>query len=82
VVTSEQWARFRNCHCDRVRELALGRDRQALLMKYREWCRGKTQPANYFRCWRPNMTITTLGWLGMAAYAVHILEEYILGWRN
>jgi hypothetical protein len=28
------------------------------------------------------MTMTTLGWLGMAAYAAHILEEYILDWRN
>lgn len=28
------------------------------------------------------MTLTTLAWLGMAAYAVHILEEYIFDWRN
>jgi hypothetical protein len=28
------------------------------------------------------MTMTTLGWLGMAAYAAHILEEYTLDWRN
>jgi hypothetical protein len=28
------------------------------------------------------MTMTTLAWLGMAAYAAHILEEYILDWRN
>lgn len=28
------------------------------------------------------MTLTTLAWLGMAAYAAHILEEYALDWRN
>lgn len=28
------------------------------------------------------MTIETLGWLGMAAYAAHILEEYMLDWRG
>jgi hypothetical protein len=28
------------------------------------------------------MTMTTLAWLGMAAYAMHILEEYALDWRN
>jgi hypothetical protein len=28
------------------------------------------------------MTITTLAWLGMAAYAMHVLEEYALDWRN
>jgi hypothetical protein len=28
------------------------------------------------------MTMTTLAWLGMAAYAAHILEEYTLDWRN
>jgi hypothetical protein len=28
------------------------------------------------------MTMTTLGWLGMAAYAMHILEEYTLDWRG
>ena len=28
------------------------------------------------------MSITTLAWLGMAAYAAHILEEYTLDWRN
>ena len=28
------------------------------------------------------MTLTTLAWLGMAAYAMHILEEYTLDWRN
>jgi hypothetical protein len=26
--------------------------------------------------------MTTLAWLGMAAYAAHILEEYTLDWRN
>jgi hypothetical protein len=28
------------------------------------------------------MTLETLGWLGMAAYAAHILEEYTLDWRG
>jgi uncharacterized protein with HXXEE motif len=28
------------------------------------------------------MTMTTLAWLGMAAYAMHILEEYTLDWRG
>jgi len=28
------------------------------------------------------MTMQTLGWLGMAAYAAHILEEYMLDWRG
>ncbi|WP_296707091.1 HXXEE domain-containing protein [Rhodoblastus sp.] len=28
------------------------------------------------------MTMTTLAWLGMAAYAMHILEEYALDWLN
>lgn len=28
------------------------------------------------------MTLTTLAWLGMAAYAMHILEEYTLDWRG
>jgi Protein of unknown function with HXXEE motif len=28
------------------------------------------------------MTMTTLAWLGMAAYAAHILEEYTLDWRG
>jgi hypothetical protein len=28
------------------------------------------------------MGITTLAWLGMAAYAMHILEEYTLDWRG
>ena len=28
------------------------------------------------------MTLPTLAWLGMAAYAAHILEEYTLDWRN
>jgi hypothetical protein len=28
------------------------------------------------------MTLSTLAWLGMAAYAAHILEEYTLDWRN
>jgi hypothetical protein len=28
------------------------------------------------------MTLETLAWLGMAAYAAHILEEYTLDWRN
>jgi hypothetical protein len=28
------------------------------------------------------MTMETLGWLGMAAYAAHILEEYTLDWRG
>lgn len=28
------------------------------------------------------MTITALAWLGMAAYAMHILEEYTLNWRD
>jgi hypothetical protein len=28
------------------------------------------------------MTMTTLAWLGMAAYSAHILEEYTLDWRN
>jgi hypothetical protein len=28
------------------------------------------------------MTMTTLAWLGMAAYAAHILEEYMLDWRG
>jgi hypothetical protein len=28
------------------------------------------------------MTMTTLGWLGVAAYAMHILEEYTLDWRG
>lgn len=29
-----------------------------------------------------NMTMTTLAWLAMAAYAMHILEEYALDWRG
>jgi uncharacterized protein with HXXEE motif len=28
------------------------------------------------------MSLETLAWLGMAAYAAHILEEYTLDWRN
>lgn len=28
------------------------------------------------------MSMTTLAWLGMAAYAMHILEEYMLDWRG
>jgi Protein of unknown function with HXXEE motif len=28
------------------------------------------------------MTMTTLAWLGMAAYAAHVLEEYTLDWRG
>lgn len=28
------------------------------------------------------MDLTTLSWLGMASYAVHILEEYTFDWRN
>ena len=28
------------------------------------------------------MTLTTLAWLNMAAYALHILEEHTLDWRN
>lgn len=28
------------------------------------------------------MTMETLAWLGMVAYAAHILEEYTLDWRN
>jgi hypothetical protein len=28
------------------------------------------------------MTMATLAWLGLAAYAAHILEEYTLDWRN
>jgi hypothetical protein len=28
------------------------------------------------------MNMTTLAWLGMAAYSVHILEEYTLDWRG
>jgi hypothetical protein len=28
------------------------------------------------------MTMQTLAWLGMAAYAAHILEEYTLDWRG
>lgn len=28
------------------------------------------------------MSLTTLAWLSMAVYAVHILEEYTFDWRN
>ncbi len=28
------------------------------------------------------MTLATLAWLAMAAYAAHILEEYTFDWRN
>jgi hypothetical protein len=28
------------------------------------------------------MSLTTLAWLAMAAYAVHILEEHTLNWRD
>lgn len=28
------------------------------------------------------MSLTTLAWLALAAYAAHILEEYSLDWRN
>lgn len=28
------------------------------------------------------MTLTTAAWLAMAAYSLHILEEYTLDWRN
>ena len=28
------------------------------------------------------MNLTTLAWLGMAAYALHILEEYSFNWRG
>ena len=28
------------------------------------------------------MTLTTLAWLAMAAYSLHILEEHALDWRN
>lgn len=29
-----------------------------------------------------NMNLMTLAWLAFAAYAVHILEEYMFDWRN
>ena len=29
-----------------------------------------------------NITLSTLAWLSMAAYSVHILEEFSLDWRN
>jgi hypothetical protein len=29
-----------------------------------------------------NMSLATLAWLGMAAYAFHILEEFMLDWRG
>ena len=28
------------------------------------------------------MTLQTLAWLAMAAYSIHILEEFMLDWRN
>jgi hypothetical protein len=28
------------------------------------------------------MTLTTLAWLCMAAYAIHIVEEFMLNWRD
>lgn len=28
------------------------------------------------------MTLTTLAWLCMAAYAIHIMEEFMLNWRD
>ncbi len=28
------------------------------------------------------MSLVTLSWLAFAAYAVHILEEFALDWRN
>ena len=28
------------------------------------------------------MTLVELSWLALAAYAVHMLEEYILNWRD
>jgi len=28
------------------------------------------------------MTLQTLAWLAMAAYAIHILEEFMFDWRN
>jgi len=28
------------------------------------------------------MTLTDLGWLGLGAYGLHILEEYTFDWRN
>jgi hypothetical protein len=28
------------------------------------------------------MTLQTLAWLAMAAYALHIMEEYTFDWRN
>lgn len=28
------------------------------------------------------MTLQTLAWLAMAAYSIHILEEFVLDWRN
>lgn len=28
------------------------------------------------------MTLTTAAWLGMAAYALHIMEEFTFDWRN
>ena len=28
------------------------------------------------------MSLTTLAWLSMAAYAIHILEEFTFDWRN
>jgi hypothetical protein len=31
---------------------------------------------------KTHMTMTTLAWLGMADYAMHILEEYALDWRG
>jgi hypothetical protein len=29
-----------------------------------------------------NITLSTLAWLSMAAYSVHVLEEFSLDWRN
>ena len=29
-----------------------------------------------------NITLSTFAWLSMAAYSVHILEEFSLDWRN
>lgn len=28
------------------------------------------------------MSLQTLAWLAMAAYALHIMEEYTFDWRN
>jgi hypothetical protein len=42
----------------------------------------KTPPIERTTVWGEDMTFADFIWLALAAYALHILEEYQLDWRN